>query len=70
MIGFGGNSMGGTTITDGDGMVGFTLRAGRYFTAYVVKGQNMASLGESFGTDREAVGAIMRRRHALSRAEI
>jgi hypothetical protein len=62
VIGFGGNAMGGTTITEDGELIGFTMKAGRYFTARVVKGRNMTSINWSFDTDREAVGAIMKRR--------
>ncbi|MEU4726513.1 hypothetical protein AB0G06_43540 [Nonomuraea dietziae] len=62
MIGFGSNAMGGTTVTDDSGTVGFTMRDDwGYYVAFGVRGENTARLG-SYDTDRGAVSSIMRRR--------
>ncbi|MGN9782792.1 hypothetical protein ACTMTF_15270 [Nonomuraea sp. ZG12] len=68
MLGFGGNAMGGTTLTEDGNVVGFTMKSGRYYVAYMAKGDNVSCLGSSFGSDREAVGRVMARRHAVSAA--
>ncbi|WP_431911667.1 hypothetical protein [Nonomuraea jabiensis] len=69
MIGFGGNAMGGTTITENGDVLGFTMRSGRYYVAYMAKGDNVSCLGSSFDSDRQAVSRIMARRHAVSAAQ-
>ncbi|MEU7830345.1 hypothetical protein [Nonomuraea sp. NPDC049129] len=64
MIGFGSNAMRGTTITEGEVIIGFTVKAGRYYAAYKVKGKNWTGIG-TFDTNKQAVSKIMARRHAV-----